>query len=548
MQRLGPTIATDYSLWKITKQINKQPKVNHPIRKPNNTWTKSNYEKAETFTTHLKNVFTPNSSNNDDHAFHYIEDFLNETHQMELPIKKFSKSEVLNIIGKLKLNKAPGYDLITAKALKELPKEGVTLLTYIYNACLIRSFVPPQWKVAQISMIHKPGKPADQVSSYRPISLLPILSKILETLFLKRLMPIINSRSLIPDHQFGFRKQHGTIEQVHRLVETIHTTFENKQYCTAAFLDISQAFDKVWHQGLLYKIKKTLPINYYLFIKSYLDNRYFYINEENEISDLSAILAGVPQGSVMGPTLYLLYTSDLPQTDGVLIGTFADDTAVLSVHKNPTVARNTLQNSINNISTWLNDWRIKANETKSVQVTFTLNQGTCSPITINQTEIPQEDTAKYLGIYLDRRLTWKKHIQTKRKALDIQLNKMKFLIHPRSGLCMENKLLIYKCILKPIWTYGIQLWGTASNSNVDILQRFQSKTIRKISNAPWYITNNQLHRELNIPPIKDEIKNHLAKYKTRIAQHPNALAANLMRNTNTFTRLQRRAPQDLLSA
>ena len=134
------------------------------------------------------------------------------------------------------------------------------------------------------------------------------------------------------------------------------------------FLDISQAFDKVWHDGLLFKIKNILPINYYLFTKSYLQNRLFYVKEEGDISDLKTISAGVPQGSVMGPTLYLLYTSDLPQPEGVIIGTFADDTAALAVDKNHTNASLTLQKCLNDISSWLKTWRIKANESKSVQV------------------------------------------------------------------------------------------------------------------------------------------------------------------------------------
>ena len=103
-------------------------------------------------------------------------------------------------------------------------------------------------------MIQKTGKPPEQVESYRPISLLPVMSKVLERLFLKRLYPILEQKTIISDHQFGFRKQHGTVEQVHRLVENIHEVFENKKYCTGAFLDISQAFDKVWHEALLHKL------------------------------------------------------------------------------------------------------------------------------------------------------------------------------------------------------------------------------------------------------------------------------------------------------
>lgn len=544
MLNLDPSKSTDYSLWKAIKKIGTQHKLNNPIRKEDFSWARNNSEKAETFSKYLNKVFSPNDGNKK--TPEYINQFLLETHQLDLPIKKFSKTEVKKCINGLKLNKAPGYDLITAKVLKELPHEGIDFLTFVFNACLIRSFFPAQWKVAQISMIPKPGKPTENPSSYRPISLLPILSKMLESLFLKRLMPIIDTKSIIPSHQFGFRKQHGTIEQVHRLVETIHTAFENKEYCTGIFLDISQAFDKVWHDGLLYKLKKLLPINYYLFLNSYIDNRHYFVKEGGEISQLNNTSAGVPQGSVMGPILYLLFTSDLPQNEILTIGTFADDTAALSVHKNPKTASHQLQIYTNSISSWLQKWRIRANETKSVQVTFTLNKQKCPPIKLNEIEIPQKDDTKYLGIHLDKKLNWKKHIQTKRKALDIQLNKIKYLIGIYSPLSLENKILVYKCILKPIWTYGIQLWGTSANSNLEILQRFQSKTVRMIAKAPWYVSNARLHRELKIPTIKEEIIDRLKNYKNRISQHPNYLAATLMSRHRSFRRLKRKAPQDLI--
>ena len=126
----------------------------------------------------------------------------------------------------------------------------------------------------------------------------------------------------------------------------------------------------------------------------------------------------------MGPILYILFTADLPVSSDVLIGTFADDTAALAVDLDPKKASAKLQNSLNEITAWLQKWRIKPNESKSIQVTFTTRKDTCPPVQINGSQIQQAAEAKYLGIYLDRRLTWRKHIFTKRKALGLQLRKM----------------------------------------------------------------------------------------------------------------------------
>jgi hypothetical protein len=120
-------------------------------------------------------------------------------------------------------------------------------------------YFPAQWKVSQIITILKPGKPADEVTSYRPISLLPILSKLFEKLFLTRLQLLLHEQRTIPDHQFGFRQKHATIEQVHRVTNAITEALENYKYCTAAFLDISQAFDKVWHGELICKLRPLFP-------------------------------------------------------------------------------------------------------------------------------------------------------------------------------------------------------------------------------------------------------------------------------------------------
>ena len=128
-------------------------------------------------------------------------------------------------------------------------------------------------------MILKLGKSSYYVKSYRPISLLPILSKVMELRFLKEITPFVERKRLIPDHQFGFRKKHGTVEQVHRVVDIINTAFDEKKYCTSVFLDIAQAFDKVWHNGLLYKAKKILPASFFHFLYSYIRKRHFFLKQ-----------------------------------------------------------------------------------------------------------------------------------------------------------------------------------------------------------------------------------------------------------------------------
>ncbi|CAH2216481.1 jg25955, partial [Pararge aegeria aegeria] len=253
LARLAPTSSTDYSLWKATRKMKRPSKHIPPIKKRNGTWARSNIEKAIEYAEYLESVFKPHESsdlNHDDEVRSYLQTPL----QMSLPLNSCSPKEVIRAIKDLKGRKAPGYDQIDDKLLRKLPQKGLMLLVIIFNACIRLGHFPSQWKIAQVVMVPKPGKSPQKTSSYRPISLLPVVGKLFERIVLNRLLPYL--QEIIPTHQFGFRPKHNTVEQIHRLVDVISRTLENKQYCSAAFIDIGQAFDKVWHDGLLYKIKK----------------------------------------------------------------------------------------------------------------------------------------------------------------------------------------------------------------------------------------------------------------------------------------------------
>lgn len=532
----------EYELYKATKFLKRPSKRNVPIKSSDGTWCKTDKEKSTAFAAHLEDTFKPHSTNTNDGD---IRNFLDVACQMHVPIKHISPLETKKEINLLNNNKSTGYDNIDAFTLKHLPPKAITFLTLIFNSILRLQHFPSQWKCAEIIMVLKPNKSENLLSSYRPISLLSIVSKLFEKLFLKRLTPFLNENNIIPDHQFGFRSKHGTPEQCHRVIQVITKSFEEKNYCSAVFLDIQQAFDKVWHEGLLYKIKTTFPAPFYIFFLSYLKNRCFYVKVNNDISKICQINAGIPQGSVLGPVLYTLFTYDMPTHDDITTATYADDTAFLSSNCLPSQASSILQEQLDSLHLWLTKWNIVINTEKSKHITFALRRETCPPVYLNNKEIPRSEIVKYLGLHLDRRLTWRAHITAKRKQLDMRFKKMYWLLGRKSQLSLNNKVLLLKTILKPIWTYGIELWGTASDSNIEILQRFQSKALRSITNAPYYITNKSLHNDLSMPFIKSEIKRYSSNYLARLSNHTNVLAIALLDETDEIRRLKRNHILDL---
>lgn len=482
-------------------------------------------------------------------AAHDIEIYnsLDSPLQLTPPPLPFSPGSVLNLINTLPNKKAPGYDLITAEVLKQLPRKGVVFLTYIYNSILRTTYFPLQWKFSVIIALPKPGKPSHRADSNRPISLLPLCSKLFEKLLFQRIAPFLDSA--LPSHQFGFRSAHSTVHQLHRVVDYIAPGLESKCYINAAFLDVAQAFDRVWHDGLLYKLKESLPFTYYLILKSFLSFRYFSVRENNTFSSIYPVRAGVPQGSVIAPRLYNHYTADKPTKPRTLTAAFADDEAILSRSQSLDNATHTLQEHLTELSHWFNVWKIKINPTKCVNVTFSLRPGICPPVYLSNSPLPQSDSVKYLGVTLDRRLTWAKHIQMKRQTITSRTKLLYGLIGRQSSLPLSRKLTIYKYFLKPIWSYACPIYGTAKPSNLSRLQTAQSKILRTITNSPWYVRNETLHNDLQVPYLIDAIKQCYERFHRKTRRHKNELIRLINKQHlpgNPIRRLKRTWNRDLL--
>lgn len=536
----------EHNIWNATKYLKRPVRRVPPVKTAAGVWCRSSQEKADAFADHLETSFQPFTLCGDEDIQETTQ-FVDAACPMDLPIAEIGSQEILDEISCLKLTKSPGYDKIDAAALKLLPTNCIEFLKVLMNQCLRLGHFPSKWKCAEVILIHKTGKSDAELGSYRPISLLAILSKILEKLFLKRLVPILEEKRIIPDHQFGFRQGHGAVQQCHRVVTRVLDAFENKKYCAAVFLDVKQAFDRVWHLDLLFKLKKQLPAPHYMFLKAYVEERRFYVRSSYSESPQHVVRAGVPQGSVVGPVLYSIFTSDMPVSEDnrILTCTHADDTALLCSDVSPAMAAQGLQHELDMIQPWLKRWNITINADKSTYVTFTLRPNNCPPVHINGTNIPSNEKAKYLGLTLDKRHTWKDHIGEKVKLMRHKCRAMTWLLGRRSTLRIKHKLLLYKAIIKPAWMYGVELWGSASSSHIKKLQRTECRIFRFILNSPYYVRNTTIKRDLKMPSVAEEIAKTSRRYLHKLESHENHLAINLLDNSTERRRLKRFHPLDL---
>lgn len=435
--------------------------------------------------------------------------------------------EVHNIIRKIPLQKTAGPDNIPPQALKKLPRRSIIHLTKIYNACFKFIYFPQAWKAAIIIAIHKPGKDPTLPTSYRPISLLDFLGKILEKLLLSRLRPILTAPDVIQNEQFGFKSEHSTREPLVRLTHFIQTGFLSQQHTVATFLDIEQAFDTIWHDGLLYKLQKlSIPDVYIHLIANFLEGRTFQVRYLKQTSTSKPIHAGVPQGSILSPILYSAYVQDIPSHSKCQHALYADDTVIYTKHFNIQYARKHMQEALDKITQWSTRWRLKINNTKSEVVIFTrrfprINE----PLHIQNQAIPFSSTAKYLGVLLDKRLTFKHHIHSVRNRA---FQRFMFL-YPifKSSIPTKTKLQLYISVIRSLMMYACEAWSHAHPRHLRRLDGIQRAVCRTITGADYHIRNTQLYRDLNISLFSDYVRTLRKNYLEKLHCHINPLMQEL---------------------
>lgn len=461
-------------------------------------------------------------------------------------------SQIKHYINTRNNKKSAGFDKIPNYVLKKLSPSFTKTLTIIINSSYNISYFPAPWKLAIIAPINKKGKPPDHPSSYRHISLLSNISKIYEKFILEKIQSHCEEHSLIPNNQFGFRAFHSTTHAAVVLKTDITQKLNQKIPTVACLLDIEKAFDTTWIEGLTFKLIK-LKFDPHLIktIYSFLTGRYLKVRVDNTLSKSFSILAGVPQGSLLGPILYTLYTSDipLPLTCPIPIKSlsYADDTIIYTSRRNIKTAEKELNNYLKQLSRYFNKWKIKVNTTKCESIIFKgskiLSKGQKRnsknlQIKHNNIRINQKKYIKYLGITLTEDLKPYQHIKTTIKKGIAAYNSIKGILNYNSKLQNKIKLICYKQLIRPILTYGFPVWSDLSSSQMEKLRLFERRMLRACSNihrkanSYEYVNNKKLYKETKAVRIDKYMINQCIKFFERSQQINNPLITS---STNITT-------------
>ena len=408
--------------------------------------------------------------------------------------------------------------------IKYLEPSLTNLLYDLYNSCYNLGYFPSRWKSAKIKMLHKKDDKTDPLN-YRPISLLNQLGKILESLMTDIIYFWAEDLNKIDLNQSGFRKKRSTNDQLYSLIQTAFECFNRKKQIDCIFIDFEKAFDKVWHKGLLYKLKALrLPDPHIFMIKSFLNNRTCFIQNGKSKSDTFSPESGVPQGSCLSPLLFILYMVDAPTNPKVKKTKFADDltlfTYIFAKSKKITNPDRNLQSLLNDLMSWCRKWKMKINITKTKKMTFTR----CLWNTANTTyfldnhPIEQVNNIKFLGMTLDPRLTLGVHVD---KKICQASSKIPYLIKMcQLGLSTSAKRRAYISLIRMILEYGFSMLCTLNNENLRKVETFQNKCLRLITNSRRSTRISDMYELANLTSFESRVKTLGKKWLLQAKANP----------------------------
>lgn len=409
--------------------------------------------------------------------------------------------EVRKILTSLNTAKAVGPDGISNRILRECADSLSVPLARLFNWSLQLGRFPTPWKLANVVPVYKKSD-RQKVENYRPVSLLSTLSKVLERIVHSRLYDYCMENNLLTEKNSGFKRQDSTVNQLLHITNIIGNALDQKEDACLVFLDISKAFDRVWHRGLLFKLRQFgIHGNLLQWFSSYLEHRKQQVAVDGETSEALLITAGVPQGSILGPLLFLIYINDLVDKLECNPHLFADDTFLLDFFVNPVLSSIRVNRDLAIIHDWGIIWKVFFNPLKTMYMVATKKTRPINypdPV-FNGTPIEKVESHKHLGLYITQNFTWGHHIGCTLVKASRRVHLISQVRHllPRRSLCS-----LYSNMVLPIIEYCDVIYDNCTLRDSLALENIQRRAALICTGAYRHTSNDSLLAELGWQPLR----------------------------------------------
>uniref|UniRef100_A0A6A7FMS9 Pol-like protein n=1 Tax=Hirondellea gigas TaxID=1518452 RepID=A0A6A7FMS9_9CRUS len=530
---------TSADVWRKVKSINGSTAFSHVALKINDKVVVDNAEIADIFAVQFSRASNGIYNNHDFNTLKVASEKIpiifsdNNDHWYNRSLEYRELDRALKSCN----SKTPGPDFIPFDFLINMSDNQKMQLLQFYNY-IWNTGLPHQWRECIIFPLLKPGKSSADPLSYRPIALTNCMCKVLEKIINWRLQAFLEHNILVTPCQSGFRAGHSTMDALTRLESAVRECLIRDDFCVAVFLDIASAFDKVWHYGLLMKIKQMgLEGNLPRFVQKILSMRKLAVRVNGHVSERYPVHSGTPQGSIISPTLFSIMINDIFDScpAGVHYSLYADDGAFWTSGASLLDCLTLLQDVLDSVQNWSGLWGLEVAPAKTKAIIFTRKRK-YNPITLSicNNSIEYVSSFKFLGMVLDKKLSWNFHIAKLKEKCQKDLRLLAIVASNRWGANFSTLKRLYIGLTRPKLEYGGFLLETASISNLKILDRIQYAAVRTMLGALRCTNTKILESEANIMPLALRRKLFLVKYACRTLSIPNHPVANITKNYYHF--------------